>query len=32
MGSRKYPSEDAFDKFVTKHGGFSNAHTDMEDV
>ena len=30
MGSKKYPDENAFDKFVHKHGGTSNAHTDCE--
>ena len=32
MGSKKYPDENEFDTFVTKHGGYTNAHTDMEDV
>jgi nardilysin len=30
MGSKKYPDENSFDKFVHKHGGTSNAHTDCE--
>ena len=30
MGSKKYPSENGFDKFISKHGGFDNAHTDCE--
>ena len=30
MGSVKYPDENAFDKFVHKHGGSDNAHTDCE--
>ncbi|KAM8710478.1 hypothetical protein ACLKA7_017146 [Drosophila subpalustris] len=32
MGSKKYPEENAFDAFVTKSGGFSNAHTENEDT
>ncbi|XP_030570603.1 nardilysin isoform X1 [Drosophila novamexicana] len=32
MGSEKYPIENAFDSFVTKSGGFSNAHTENEDT
>lgn len=32
MGSKKYPEENAFDSFVTKSGGFSNAHTENEDT
>lgn len=30
MGSVKYPDENAFDNFLTKHGGGCNAYTDME--
>ena len=30
MGSEKYPSENEFDQFVNKNGGFDNAHTDCE--
>lgn len=30
MGSEKYPKENDFDFFITKHGGHDNAHTDME--
>ncbi len=30
MGSDKYPDENAFDEFVSKCGGFDNAHTDCE--
>lgn len=30
MGSKKFPVENAFDAFVTKSGGFSNAHTENE--
>lgn len=32
MGSEKYPIENAFDSFVTKSGGFTNAHTENEDT
>lgn len=32
MGSTKYPDENAFDKFVQKHGGTDNAHTDCENT
>lgn len=32
MGSQKYPEENAFDAFVTKSGGFSNAHTENEET
>ncbi|EDV96470.1 GH16264 [Drosophila grimshawi] len=32
MGSKKYPIENAFDSFVAKSGGFSNAHTENEDT
>ena len=27
MGSKKYPAENEFDKFVTEHGGVNNAYT-----
>ena len=30
MGSEKYPDENAFDKFASSHGGYTNAHTDAE--
>ncbi|XP_063845990.1 nardilysin-like [Scylla paramamosain] len=30
MGSEKFPKENDFDFFITKHGGHDNAHTDME--
>ena len=30
MGSDKYPEENRFDAFITKHGGYSNASTDCE--
>lgn len=32
MGSEKYPDENDFDAFVSKHGGSTNACTDMEDT
>eukprot|EP00958_Prasinococcus_capsulatus_P015793 scaffold1697_cov363-Prasinococcus_capsulatus_cf.AAC.1 len=30
MGSEKFPDENAYDDFLTKHGGGSNAFTDAE--
>ncbi|MEW5302568.1 MAG: hypothetical protein WDW38_002287 [Sanguina aurantia] len=30
MGSTKYPSENDYDDFLTKHGGSSNAFTELE--
>uniref|UniRef100_A0A1Y1M428 Nardilysin n=2 Tax=Photinus pyralis TaxID=7054 RepID=A0A1Y1M428_PHOPY len=30
MGSEKYPEENDFDSFISKHGGFNNASTDYE--
>ncbi|XP_041450144.1 nardilysin [Drosophila obscura] len=32
MGSEKYPIENEFDAFITKNGGFSNAHTENEET
>ncbi|XP_070138867.1 nardilysin [Drosophila bipectinata] len=32
MGSKKYPAENQFDAFVSKSGGFSNAHTENEET
>lgn len=32
LGTEKYPEENAFDSFVSKNGGSSNAYTDMEDT
>lgn len=29
MGSEKYPKEDDYDAFLTRHGGSSNAYTDV---
>uniref|UniRef100_A0A2P2I0K1 Nardilysin-like n=1 Tax=Hirondellea gigas TaxID=1518452 RepID=A0A2P2I0K1_9CRUS len=30
MGSEKYPAENSFDDFITRHGGSDNAYTDSE--
>jgi nardilysin len=30
MGSKKYPEENAYDKFMSKHGGSDNAFTELE--
>jgi nardilysin len=30
MGSQKYPEENAYDAFMSKHGGNDNAYTEME--
>ena len=30
LGSKKYPAENAYDGFLSKRGGSSNAHTDVE--
>ncbi|KAH8413928.1 hypothetical protein KR009_007834 [Drosophila setifemur] len=32
MGSEKFPVENAFDAFVSKSGGYSNAHTENEET
>ena len=32
MGSKKFPCENSFDKFVSNHGGYDNAHTDVENT
>ncbi|XP_059612508.1 nardilysin [Phlebotomus argentipes] len=32
MGSKKYPGENEYDKFIRKHGGSDNATTDCEDT
>ena len=32
MGSKKYKKENDFDKFISRHGGESNAWTDTEKV
>ena len=30
MGTEKHPEEDAYNKFLDKNNGFSNAYTDQE--
>jgi nardilysin len=30
MGSKKYPEENAYDAFMSKHGGSDNAYTELE--
>ncbi|CDW88765.1 a-pheromone processing metallopeptidase ste23 [Stylonychia lemnae] len=30
MGSSKYPDESAFSTFISSHGGYSNAYTELE--
>ena len=32
LGTEKYPSEDEYEGFLSAHGGFCNAYTDMEDT
>jgi len=32
LGTKKYPSENEYETFLSKYGGFSNAYTDMEDT
>eukprot|EP01038_Epipyxis_sp_PR26KG_P009001 gene9001-12142_t len=32
LGTKKYPKEDEFSSFLSKHGGSSNAYTDAEDT
>eukprot|EP00529_Nitzschia_sp_RCC80_P008082 CAMPEP_0113519390 /NCGR_PEP_ID=MMETSP0014_2-20120614/43494_1 /TAXON_ID=2857 /ORGANISM="Nitzschia sp." /LENGTH=1295 /DNA_ID=CAMNT_0000417105 /DNA_START=357 /DNA_END=4244 /DNA_ORIENTATION=+ /assembly_acc=CAM_ASM_000159 len=32
LGTEKYPGEDEYEGFLSKHGGFCNAYTDMEDT
>ena len=32
MGCKKYPDENEYDEYLDKHGGSSNASTDMERV
>ena len=29
MGSKKYPDENEYDSYLTKHGGASNAFTEL---
>ena len=30
MGSEKYPEENAYDSYLSKHGGSDNAFTELE--
>lgn len=32
LGTEKYPEENAYETFLSKNGGYSNAYTDMEDT
>lgn len=32
MGTEKYPDENEYSKFLSAHGGASNAYTDSEDT
>ena len=32
MGTKKYPDENDYNKFLSSHGGMSNAYTDSEDT
>ena len=32
LGTKKYPSEDEYEGFLSAHGGYCNAYTDMEDT
>lgn len=32
MGSEKYPDENSFDMYCSKHGGYTDANTDYESV
>jgi insulysin len=32
MGTEKYPEENEYSVYITKHGGFSNAYTSQEDT
>jgi len=32
LGTNKYPTENEYEEFLNKHGGYSNAYTDMEDT
>ena len=32
MGSEKYPEENSFDMYCSKHGGYTDANTDYESV
>ena len=32
MGTTKYPKEDEYESYLSKHGGSSNAYTSMENT
>ena len=32
LGTEKYPKEEEYEEYLGKHGGMSNAYTDMEDT
>lgn len=32
MGSQKYPTENEFDQYISKNGGYDNAHTDLDET
>jgi hypothetical protein len=32
LGTAKYPKEEEYEEYLGKHGGMSNAYTDMEDT
>jgi insulysin len=32
LGTKRYPDEDEYERFLNTHSGFSNAYTDMEDT
>ena len=32
MGSKKYPEENAYDKFMSTHGGSDNAFTELKKI
>eukprot|EP00531_Pseudo-nitzschia_arenysensis_P017139 CAMPEP_0116149838 /NCGR_PEP_ID=MMETSP0329-20121206/19195_1 /TAXON_ID=697910 /ORGANISM="Pseudo-nitzschia arenysensis, Strain B593" /LENGTH=1190 /DNA_ID=CAMNT_0003646247 /DNA_START=113 /DNA_END=3685 /DNA_ORIENTATION=+ len=32
LGTEKYPSEEEYEAFLSAHGGYCNAYTDMEDT
>ena len=32
MGSKKYPEENSYDEFISKHGGSDNAWTELEET
>ncbi|KAJ2522124.1 metalloprotease [Coemansia sp. RSA 1939] len=32
MGTKKYPKENEYNSYLSSHGGYSNAYTDLEDT